>query len=163
MQDYCGEQNVPITLAMIKVFKKSHHLYIENLRQEAAKKSTKEAEKAKAETQKRKFKEKKAEERTLVEKLQNLKMEEREAHDAKGKAMSCIDEGGKKIHEGLKAGNMMEVEVGNKLIEFVRQRQSAAQERLEDISKGKDLVQNELSKKSGSKKKFKSITSYLCY
>ena len=37
-----------------------------------------------------------------------------------GKAMSYIDESGKKIHDGLKAGNMMEVEVGNKLIEFGR-------------------------------------------
>ena len=34
-------------------------------------------------------------------KLQKLKMEEREAHDAMGKAMSYIDEGGKKIHDGL--------------------------------------------------------------
>ena len=32
--------------------------------------------------------------------------------------MSYIDEGGKKIQDGLKAGNMNEVEAGNKLIEF---------------------------------------------
>ena len=72
-----GVKNVPITLDMIKVVKKSHHLYTEHLRQEAAKKSTKEGEKAKAEAQKRKIEEKKAEERALDEKLQNLKMEER--------------------------------------------------------------------------------------
>ena len=35
-----------------------------------------------------------------------------------GKAMSCMDEGGKKMHDGLKAGNMVEAEAGNKLIEF---------------------------------------------
>ena len=46
----------------------------------------------------------------------------------------------------------MEVEVGNKLIEFGRQKQSEVQGRLEDISKEKDLVQNQLSKKSVSKK-----------
>ena len=46
----------------------------------------------------------------------------------------------------------MEVEAGNKLIEFGRQKQSKAQGRIEDISKEKDLVQNWLSKKSGSKK-----------
>ena len=57
MQDYGGVQNVSITLDMIKVVKKSPHLYIEHLRQEAAKKSTMEAEKSKAEAQKRKFKE----------------------------------------------------------------------------------------------------------
>ena len=39
-------------------------------------------------------------------------MEEREAHDAMGKGMSYIDEGGKKIYNGLKAGNMMKVEAG---------------------------------------------------
>ena len=91
VQDYGGVQNVPITLDMIKVVKMSHHLYTEHLRQKAAKKSTKEREKAKAEAQKRKFKEKKAEERVLDEKLQKLKMEERKAPDARGKAMSYID------------------------------------------------------------------------
>ena len=73
--------------------------------------------------------------------------------------MSCIDEGGKKIHEGLKAGNMMEFEAGNRLIEYGRQKQSEAQGRLEDISKEKDLVQNQLSKKTGSKKKQKVFKS----
>ena len=58
------------------------------IRQKTAKKSAKEAEKAKAEAQKRKFKEKKAEERALDEKLQKLNMEEREVHDAVGKAVS---------------------------------------------------------------------------
>ena len=76
-------------------------------------------------------------------------MEEREAHDAMGKAVSYTDEGGLKIHDGIKAGNVMEVEAGNKLIEFGRQKQSEAQGRL---SKEKDIVQNQLSKKSGSKK-----------
>ena len=47
-------------------------------------------------------------------------MEERKAHDAMGKAMSCIDEGRKKTHDGLKAGHIMEVETGIKLIEFGR-------------------------------------------
>ena len=57
------------------------------------------------------------------------------------KAMSYMDENGKKIHDGLKAGNVMEVEVGNKLIELGRQKQSKAQGKIEDISKEKDLVQ----------------------
>ena len=77
VQDYGDVQNIPITLDMINVVEKSHHTYTEHLRQEAAKKSTKEGEKAKAETQKRKFKERKAEERALNENLQKLKMEER--------------------------------------------------------------------------------------
>ena len=103
------------------------------------------------------MKKEKAEERALDEKLQKLKMEVREAHGAMGKAMSYINEGGKKIHNGLKAGNMMEVGAGNKLIEFGRQKKSEAHLRLENISKEKDLVQNQLSKKSGStKQKFLS-------
>ena len=57
-----------------------------------------------------------------VGKLQKLKMEEREADDAMGKAISYIDEGGKKIYDGLKADNMRELEAGNKLIEFGRQK-----------------------------------------
>ena len=62
-------------------------------------------------------------------------MEEREAHDAMGKTVSYIDEVGKKIYDGLKAGNTMEVEAENKWIKFGRQKQSEAQGRLEDISK----------------------------
>ena len=129
-----------------------YDLYTEHLRQKASKKSTKEEEKENTEAWNRKFEEKKAEKRALDEKLEELKMEEREAHDAVGKPVSCIDEGGKKIHDVLKAGNMMEAEVGNKLIEFGRQKQTEAQGRLEDISKEKDLVQNQLLKKSGCKK-----------
>ena len=68
--------------------------------------------------------------------------------------MSYIGEGGKKIHDGLKACNMMEVNAGNKLIEFGRQKQSEAQGRVEDISKEKDLVQNSFLKRVVVKKKF---------
>ena len=49
------------------------------------------------------------------------------------KAVSYMDEGGKKILDGFKAGNMMKGEAGNKLIEFGRKKQSEAQGRLEDI------------------------------
>ena len=79
-------------------------------------------------------------------------MEERETHDTMGKTVSYIDEGGMKIYDGLKADNMMEVEAGNKLIELGRQKQSKAQGRLEDISLEKNLVKNQLSKNSGSRK-----------
>ena len=79
-------------------------------------------------------------------------MEERKVHDEMGKVMFYINEGEKNIHDGLKAGNMMYVEAGNKLIEIGRQKQSEAQGSLEDISKEKDLVQNQLFKNSGSKK-----------
>ena len=35
--------------------------------------------------------------------------------------MSYVEEGGQKINNGLKANYMMEVQAGNKLIEFGRQ------------------------------------------
>ena len=38
--------------------------------------------------------------------------------------MSYIDKGGKKIHDGLKAGSMMEVEAANKLIVVLKQETS---------------------------------------
>ena len=57
------------------------------------------------------------------------------AYNAMRKTMSYIDEGQKKIHDGLIAGNKMEVETGNKLIEFGRQKKFEAQGRLEDIYK----------------------------
>ena len=55
VKDNGGVHNVPITLDMIKVTKKSDHLYTEYLRQEAAMKSTKEGENSKTEFQKRKI------------------------------------------------------------------------------------------------------------
>ena len=45
VQDYGCVQNVPIMLDMIKFVEKCHHLYTMHLRQEAARKSTKEGEK----------------------------------------------------------------------------------------------------------------------
>ena len=69
--------------------------------------------------------------------------------------MSYIYEGRKKIYDGHKAGNMKEVEAGNRLIEFGRQKQSEAQGSLEDIPKENDLIQNQLSKKSEKQSKQK--------
>ena len=40
--------------------------------------------------------------------------------------MSYVKEGGQKINNGLKVNDMMEVQAGNKLIEFGRQQQSEA-------------------------------------
>ena len=147
--------NIPITLDMTKVVKKSHHLYIEQLRQEAAKNKEKHKgrRKGKSRSSKGKIWRKgswRQSSRWEVSEAENGR--EREAHYVMGKAMSYIDEGGKEMHDGLKAGNMMEIEAGSKLIEFGRQKQSEAQGRLEDISKDKDLIQNQLSKKSVSKK-----------
>ena len=74
--------------------------------------------------------------------------------------MSYIDEGGKKIHDGLKAGNMMEVKAGNKLTEFGRQKQSESQGRLEDISKITLFKTSFLKRVAVKNKKFKSMCKF---
>ena len=76
-----------------------------------------------------------------------------------GKVMSCIDEGGKEIHDGLKAASMMGVETGDKMIEFGRQKQSEVQGRLEDISKKRTLFTTSFLKRVAVKKKTKNFKS----
>ena len=146
-------QNVAITLDMNKVVKKSQQWYTEHLRLEAAKKSTKEGKKAKVEAQKGKLKKKerwRESSRWEASEVENGR--ERERHmmqwEKQGLALMKVE----RKYDGLKAGNMMDVEAGNKFIEFGRQKQSETHGRLEDISKEKDLVQNQLSKESCKKK-----------
>ena len=60
----------------------------------------------------------KAEEKNWHEKLKKLRTEEQDTKEAVDRAMSYIDQGGQKINKGLKINDMMEVEAGQKLIEF---------------------------------------------
>ena len=68
-----------------------------------------------------------------------------------------------------KAGNMIEVETGNKLIASGRQKQSEAQGRLEDISKERIVLKTSFLKRVAVKKNknmFKSmykLTTYQVY
>ena len=68
------------------------------------------------------------------------------------RAMGYIDEGGKKINEGLESHNMMEVEVGQKLIELGREKQMEAKKRLNETSEERDRIEAELFKIKDSKK-----------
>ena len=43
--------------------------------------------------------------------------------------MTYIEQGGQRISEGFKQGDMMEVEAGNKLIEFGRKKQGEEKKR----------------------------------
>ena len=127
-QDYGGVDKVPITLDTVRVAENSYRMYNEHLKEEQAKKRQTEMEKQKCEAQKRKFEEIKAEEKNLHEILKQLKEEDRKAKEAMDRAMGYIDEGGKKISDGLKSHNMMEVEVGQKLIEFGRETNGSKEE-----------------------------------
>ena len=135
----CGDINkVPITQDLLKVAINSHRLYTEHLREENAKKRQKEAEKSKQEAYKRKLVEIRTEEKNLHEKLEQLKQKAME------KAVSYVQEGGQKINNVLKANDMMEVQAGNKLIEFGRQQKCEANRKLSEISEGTRLRVNYL-------------------
>ena len=62
------------------------------------------------------------------------------------RAVSYIEEGQKKISHGPNVKDMIEVEAGNKLIEFGRQKQAEASKRQYDIPQERDQVDNELFK-----------------
>ena len=152
VQDCGGVDKVPITLDTVRVAENSYRMYDEHLKEEQAKKKQKEMEKQKCEAQKRKLEEIKAEEKNLNDRLKQLKEEDRKAKEAMDRAMGCIDEGGKKISEGLKSHNMMEVEAGQKLIEFGREKQMDAKKRLNETSEERDRIEAELFKIKDSKK-----------
>ena len=66
--------------------------------------------------------------------------------------MSYVEEGGQKINNGLKANDMMEVQAGNKLIEFGRQQQCEATKWLSEISGERNKIESWLFKISKAKK-----------
>ena len=118
----CGGVNkVPITKDLLKAATNSHRMYTEHLREGDAKKRQKEAERSKQQAYKRKLDEIRIEEKSLHDNLEQLKTEQTAAQKAMEKAMSYVEEGGQKINNGLlKVNDMMEVQAGNKLIEFGR-------------------------------------------
>ena len=152
VQGYGGVDKLPITLDTVRVAENSYRMHNEHLKEEQAKKRQKEMEKQKCEAQKRKLEEIKAEEKNLHDRLKQLKEEDRKAKEAMDRAMGYIDEGGKKISEGLKSHNMMEVEAGQKLIEFGREKQMDAKKRLNETSEERDRIEAELFKIKDSKK-----------
>ena len=149
----CGGVNkVPIIQDFLKVTTNSHRLYTEHLREENVKKRQKEGEKSKQEAYKRKLDEIRTEEKSLLEKLELLKIEQTAAQKAVEKAMSYVEEGGQKMNNGLKASDMMKVQAGNKLIEFGRQQQCEANKKLSDISGETDKIESQLFIISKAKK-----------
>ena len=118
VEEYGGVDKVPITLDTVKTAENSYNLYSEHLREEQAKEREKDAERLQNEAQIRKLEEMKAEEKNWHEKLKKLRTEEQDIKEAMGRAMSYIDQGGQKLNKGLKINDMMEVEAGQKLIEF---------------------------------------------
>ena len=82
----------------------------------------------------------KAKEKNWHEKLKRLRTEEQDTKKAMDRAMSYIDEGGQKINKGLKINDMLEVEAGQKLIEFGSGKQGEANKRLKDISKERNII-----------------------
>ena len=143
---------VPITLDTVKIAENSCRLYNEHLREENANKRQKEAERLKHEAHKRKLEEKKAEEKNLHETLKKLKTEHMQVKEAMDRAIGYIDEGRQKINEGLKVNDMMKVEAGQKLMEFRREKQIAANKQLDEMSEERDRIEAELFRLKDSKK-----------
>ena len=90
--------------------------------------------------------------KALHDELEQLKTEQTAAQKAMEKAMSYVEEGEQKINNGLKVNDMMEVQAGNKLIEFGRQQQSEANKKLSEISDERDKIESQLFKISKAKK-----------
>ena len=80
------------------------------MRQEQTNPRLKEVETLKHEAYKRKQDEKKSKEKTLHVKLQKLKSELAEAQETIERAMMYVDQGGKKIGDGLKVSDLMDIE-----------------------------------------------------
>ena len=72
--------------------------------------------------------------------------------------MTYIEQGGQRISEGVKQGDMMEVEAGNKLIEFGRKKQGEEKKRLTLLKKGKNYRLS-LGLECQEKKNFKMNSS----
>ena len=70
--------------------------------------------------------------------------------------MSFIDQGTKMIGETAKMKDMMQIEAGQKLIEFGSGKHEEAEKMLRDIAVERTMIQENLMKCSGSKK-MKSI------
>ena len=68
------------------------------------------------------------------------------------RAMSYIDQGGQTINKGLKINDMMELEAGQKLIEFGSGKQGETNKRLKDISEERNKIENKLFQIKETKK-----------
>ena len=86
----------------------------------------------------------KAEEKNWHKKLKKLRTEEQDAKEAMDRAMSYIDQGGQKINKGMKINDMIEVEAGQKLIEFGSGKQGESNKTLKDISEERNKIENEV-------------------
>ena len=71
-----GVHEIPIALGLLKIANNSHRVYMEHPKQENTKKRQKEADKWNQEAYRRRFYEIRAEERSLHEKLEQLKAEQ---------------------------------------------------------------------------------------
>ena len=116
------------------------------------KKKHKEREKEQAEAHKRKLSEMKQEEKRLHGRLDQLTSEHGAAKRAMQRAIRYVEEGGEKIKNALKVQDMMEVEAGYKLVEFGKEKQTQATNKVSDIMDERNKVEKELFKLTGGKK-----------
>ena len=152
VQEYGHASKVPLTLEMVKLVQNSYRLYSQHLREEQEKKKHKDREKEQAETHKRKLNKMNQEEKRLHDRLDQLRSEHGAAKEAMQRAIRCVKEGGEKIKNALKVQDMMEVEAGYKLVEFGKEKQTEAIDKMSDIMNERNKVEKELFKLTGAKK-----------
>ena len=126
-------------------------MYSQHLREGQEKKKHKEREKEQAEAHKRKLSEMKQEEKRLHDRLDQLTSEHGAAKEAMQRAIRYV-EGGDKIKNALKVLHMMEAEAGYKLVEFGKEKQTEAKNKMSDIMDERNKVEKELFKLTGAKK-----------
>ena len=130
-------------------------MYLEHRKQQQAPEWRKEGADAPKKAHKRKLDEMKAEEKNLHVQWQKVKEEQNAAQESLKCAMKYIYEGGKKIGDGLKNWDVMEVKAWNKPVEFIREKQSHADKRMSEVIDEITKVESQLLN-VGKDKKLKS-------
>ena len=123
VQEYGHASKVPITLEMMKLVQNSYRLYSQHLREEQEKKKHEERKRNKLRHTKENLVKWNKKKKGYM-RLDQLTSEHGAAKEAMQRSIIYIEEGGEKIKNALKVQDMMEVEAGNKLVEFGKEKQN---------------------------------------
>ena len=94
----------------------------------------------------------KQEEKRLHDRLVQLTSGHGAAKEAMQRAIGYVEEDGEKIKNALKVADMMEVKAGYKLVEFGKEKQTEATNKMSDVMDERNKVEKELFKLTAAKK-----------
>ena len=101
----------------------------------------------------------KHEEKRLHDRVGQLTSEYGAAKEAKQRAIRYVQEGGEKIKNALKVQYMMEVEAGYRLVEFGKEKQTEAINKIPDIMDERIKVEKGLFKLTEASQKLNSLVA----